>query len=311
MADNEMLASLLGYVKRAPGAAVDWLAGGARSGADPTLALMRGDAADQPFFPTADGGGRIGAIASALSGPMMPIKAPSGGAVLGAGPAFRAVKVAESNPITRKPVFEMFDEAGESLGRVNSATDEAGAIANHQRMAQMQAERAANPPPIQPPAEVTPAAAAPERNNWRMFRGEPQADDGYLYHVTSHPNARQILKDGLQPTHGGKTFAGGAYQDYSKGKAFVTDPDGVGFWNERVNAYLEHNFDKPPALATLRIPKDKVQGLQIDELGTGDAGANAYFSTKPIMSRAPLPAMPQTEEQKRAAMAELLRNGGA
>ena len=75
---------------------------------------------------------------------------------------------------------------------------------------------------------------------------------------------------------------------------FVTDPEGVGFWNERVGAYLDHNFDKPPALATLRIPKSKVHGLQADELGTADAGANAYYSTKPILSTSnPLASLQQ------------------
>jgi hypothetical protein len=60
------------------GGLLDWLAGGARAGAEPTMALMRGDALGEPLLPTATSGGRIGAIASALTQPMVPGAAPAG-----------------------------------------------------------------------------------------------------------------------------------------------------------------------------------------------------------------------------------------
>jgi hypothetical protein len=69
------------------GGLFDWLAGGAQAGAEPTMALMRGDALDQPLLPTADSGGRIGAVASAIGSTVMPVKAPAG--ALGAGPVMR------------------------------------------------------------------------------------------------------------------------------------------------------------------------------------------------------------------------------
>jgi hypothetical protein len=216
-----------------------------------------------------------------------PVAVRAGETVLGAGPvATRAVKVLDKDPITGKGIFEVFDDAGASMGRRRAMSEE-DAVAGHQRMQDAQASRAANPQPepIEPHQdEVAAAAPKPQRNNWRIFRGEPQTDDGYLYHVSSYPNARNILQEGLQPGYGGSTFSGGAYEGYSKGKAFVTDPEGVDFWKNRVEAYLQHNNDKAPALATLRIPKNKVTDLQIDELGTRDAYANAYYSTKPILS---------------------------
>lgn len=70
------------------GGLFDWLAGGAAAGAEPTMALMRGDAINEPLLPTATSGGRIGAIASALGSTVMPVAAPAG--ALGAGPVMRA-----------------------------------------------------------------------------------------------------------------------------------------------------------------------------------------------------------------------------
>lgn len=60
--------------------AIDWLAEGAKTGAEPTIALMRGDDLDQPLFPTVESGGksRLGAIASALDPNLIPGAAPAG-----------------------------------------------------------------------------------------------------------------------------------------------------------------------------------------------------------------------------------------
>lgn len=74
------------------GGLLDWLGGGAQAGAEPTMALLRGDALDQPLLPTADSGGRIGAVASAVGSTLMPVAAPTG--ALGAGPVLRAADAA-------------------------------------------------------------------------------------------------------------------------------------------------------------------------------------------------------------------------
>lgn len=77
-ATRNRLAELMTSIGQGAGKAVDWLAGGAQVGAEPTVALMRGDALDQPFLPTADSGGRLGAIASAVTAPLVPGSAPAG-----------------------------------------------------------------------------------------------------------------------------------------------------------------------------------------------------------------------------------------
>jgi hypothetical protein len=91
-ATRNRLADLMTSIGQGAGKAVDWLAGGAQAGAEPTLALMQPGAADQPFWPTADSGGRIGAVSSALTSVLNPVHAPAG--ALGAGPVMRTANAA-------------------------------------------------------------------------------------------------------------------------------------------------------------------------------------------------------------------------
>lgn len=83
---------------------IGWLAGGARSGAQPALNLMQPGAADKPFWPTLDSGGRIGEVASAISSVASPVKAPAG--ALGAG------------PVLRRASPEQFSAANKAVGDV-------------------------------------------------------------------------------------------------------------------------------------------------------------------------------------------------
>lgn len=57
---------------------LEWLGGGAAAGAEPIMGLLRGDAIDEPFLPTADSGGRVGAIASAITNHAIPGPKPAG-----------------------------------------------------------------------------------------------------------------------------------------------------------------------------------------------------------------------------------------
>jgi hypothetical protein len=113
------------------------------------------------------------------------------------------------------------------------------------------------------------------------FHGLDAADD-YLYHVTSEPNARKILERGLTPRKGRGMFNSGGYDQYSQGKAFLTDRPGVSFWQERVDAHLFDQFDDPPQVAVLRIPRSAVADLMDDAVGTRDARAASYYVTKQI-----------------------------
>jgi hypothetical protein len=113
------------------------------------------------------------------------------------------------------------------------------------------------------------------------FHGLDKADD-YLYHVTSEPNAKKILARGLTPRKGKGMFNGGGYDQYSQGKAFLTDRPGVSFWQDRVDAHLFDQFDDPPPMTVLRIPRSAVPGLMDDAIGTRDARAASYYVTKPV-----------------------------
>jgi hypothetical protein len=77
-------------------------------------------------------------------------------------------------------------------------------------------------------------------------------------------------------------FNSGGYDQYSQGKAFLTDRPGVSFWQEKIDAHLFDQFDDPPPMAVLRIPRSAVPGLMDDAIGTRDARAASYYVTKPV-----------------------------
>lgn len=106
--------------------------------------------------------------------------------------------------------------------------------------------------------------------------------DDYLYHVTSEPNAKKILERGLAPRKGRGMFNSGGYDNYSQGKAFLTDRNGVSFWQDRVENHLFDQFDDPPPVAVLRIPRAAVPNLAEDAIGSNDARALSYYVTKPL-----------------------------
>lgn len=113
------------------------------------------------------------------------------------------------------------------------------------------------------------------------FHGLDNADD-YLYHVTSETNAKKILERGLAPRKGRGMFNSGGYDQYSQGKAFLTDRPGVSFWQEKVGAHLFDQFDDPPPVSVLRIPRSAVVDFVDDTIGTRDARAASYYVTKPV-----------------------------
>lgn len=107
------------------------------------------------------------------------------------------------------------------------------------------------------------------------------ADDAFLYHVTSSDRVKKILKGGLTP--GAKaTIQGGAYQAYSRGKTFLTERSGVDFWKDRIEQHLAHAHDDPPDVAVIRVPRALVHNLQPDDLGTNDSHHQAYFTESPV-----------------------------
>jgi len=214
-------------------------------------------------------------------------KGVEGGQVLDQGPrlyAVRAEPTGKISPITRKPIFELFDGEGRRIGLSHSYETVTAAVEGH------------NTPKQAAPATPTysvPEPELPPRSNWKQTRGESftalDDDDGFLYHVTAAPNAKGIREAGLTP--GGRNTFGGVYEAYSSGKVFLTERSGVSFWKSRVEDQLQHNSDNPPKVVVMRIPKDLVKvPLAPDDIGTKDARARAYYSTETLYQSTPLPA---------------------
>lgn len=267
MADNSDLASMLGdgtksfleYLRRSGrnladggGAAVDWLASGARSGAEPTLAMMQPGAADQPFLPTADSGGRIGTLASALTGPMTPMTVPKGGMVLGAGPTFK---------ITNRPNGTAHILAEMPEGHVGGEIQNGTLRINH--------------------ADIPDPANRGKGHGVGMYESlldyARQNNLGVTSDMTVEAPAVRIYEALKRRGYDVERNPGGG----------IFEDDGT-HWN--TSPVFTVNPHKPTAPVAFDPAK----------AGSSDL----------LASRAPTPHAPQTEEQKRAAIAELLRNGG-
>lgn len=334
MANNEALAGMLGdgtksfleYLRRSGrnlaeggGAAVDWLAGGAKSGAEPTLAMMQPGAADQPFLPTADSGGRLGMLASALTGPMTPMSVPKGGMVLGAGPAVRtAEKALDMSPEARAARAAEMGYTVDAYHGTNadiSAFDARRAPKNEQ-MGLSGVHVAERP-------EFANLYADGKGGNVMPVKINPgKSLDGSALVTEGSPEA-QILTDllkgtGRKPYFSSSTMDGtgprmapplqGAIDMVSQAKAEKV-LRAHGYDSVKYNAtYGSHGVNgmnttnKSPAYVVFDPKNIRSANAAFDPAKAG--------SSDLLASRAPLPAVPQTEEQKRAAIAELLRNGG-
>jgi hypothetical protein len=115
------------------------------------------------------------------------------------------------------------------------------------------------------------------------FDPRDPVDDGYYYHITTKGAATKILKKGLVP-NSRATMDEGSYREYSKGKVFLTDRGGVNFWKMTVENHLNSQGRRATNLVVLRVPKQAIGKLDVDELGTRDAPATAYYSTEPVVA---------------------------
>jgi hypothetical protein len=197
----------------------------------------------------------------------------------------RAVQTRARSPITGKPVFDVLDADGNKVSTTHAAESAEEAVRLARELPAKQAANAARPLPAYQVTSPTPEP----RSNWKIHRGEVDSTEGpddFYYHVTTYQNAKAIIRDGLVPDSGGM-FTHGVYAAHSRGRVFLTERDGVNFWRERVEAQLQHNFDKPPAVAVVRIPKSAVQNAQPDDIGTQDARAGAFFVEGVLKQDAP------------------------
>ena len=203
--------------------------------------------------------------------------------VLEQGAAVRAEPTGKISPISRRPVFDVFDASGNKLTTTHSADTAEQAVAAFNRSQALRANPERAPIPVVGLPDSAPAVR--KASNWKQVRGQAftnlDGDDGYLYHVTSAPAAAGIRERGLTP--GAWQTFGGAYSAHSAGRVFLTERSGVSFWRERVENALHHHHDRPPAVVVLRIPKDKITvELLPDALGSDDARAPAYYATQTL-----------------------------
>ena len=194
--------------------------------------------------------------------------------------AARAEPTGKISPITRKPVFELFDANGQRIKLTHIYTSADDAVAGH------------NAPKPGAPTAATytlPEPELPLSSNWKQVKGQKfsalDEDDGYLYHVTAAPNAGGIRASGLTPNRGG--MFGNAYKGHSAGKVFITERSGVSFWKSRIEDQLQHASDNPASVVVMRIQKSKINAqLTPDDVGTKDARARAYYSTETLFQGA-------------------------
>lgn len=292
MADNSDLASMLGngtksfleYLKKAPGATVDWLAGGAKSGAEPTLAMMQPGAADQPFLPTADSGGRLGMLASALTGPMMPIKAPSGGAVLGAGPVFR----------TADKALDMAPEARAQRAAEQGFTADAyhGTTHDIREFDPARIGSETDPGYYGAGFYFAPDAAKASEYGDAVYPVKLKMQNPLVLRTMEEKDALDSIMRGPKDQYGASEVYPERATEWLRSKGY----DGVTVMSERY----------PDQVSEYMIPDPQQIRSRFAAFDPAKAGSSDLLA-----SRAPLPAVPQTDEQKRAAIAALLRNGGA
>ena len=106
--------------------------------------------------------------------------------------------------------------------------------------------------------------------------------DDYYYHVTLAPHAQRIVEN-QELTPGRAQFMGRAEPAaHSKGNVFLTDRNGVYFWASRVQDHAMDQYDDPPKVAVVRIPKRLVPDVSPDPAGTRDANAPAYIVKGPL-----------------------------
>jgi len=101
-----------------------------------------------------------------------------------------------------------------------------------------------------------------------------------LYHVTMIRKLPRIRTAGLTPNQP-SAFTAGFYPKYSRGKVFLTDAKGVGFWKHKIEYAEFDQFDDPMGVAVLTV---NVAGLdpQKDEEGSRDSGSEAFFVKQAI-----------------------------
>ena len=123
--------------------------------------------------------------------------------------------------------------------------------------------------------------------------------DGYLYHATSVNRLARILREGFRFTGRSIAGRGGGYEDHSIGRIFFSERPGASFWQERIEAHLFDQYDDPPDVVVLRVPRSALDRLlQEDPLGSEDARSPSYFVDAADLEDVPVRLVnPETVEE--------------
>ncbi|MCK9459602.1 MAG: hypothetical protein M0R80_08185 [Proteobacteria bacterium] len=105
-----------------------------------------------------------------------------------------------------------------------------------------------------------------------------EPNDEYLYHIS--PVSGKIIQTG-EIRSGKPTMGQGFYRSYSKGKVFFTERSEVKWWADRIEEHLEHQYDNPPPLSVVRIPREWIESrLQKDNIEPAHVSYFAVGSIK-------------------------------
>lgn len=117
----------------------------------------------------------------------------------------------------------------------------------------------------------------------------------YLYHCSHLEKVFDFDGDyeggiwthGLRPSY--RSQFGGGYDSHSRGKLFLSEYDGVIFWFSKMEqiAHNSSDFNSEKDFGwipvCLRVNKDYLDDLAIDELGTKDSGGVSSYSYSSII----------------------------
>lgn len=102
---------------------------------------------------------------------------------------------------------------------------------------------------------------------------------GHLYHVIFYNLLESIASAGLKPD-AGRGIGSRVYDQHRSGAIFLTDAAGVHFWASRAEEWAEGRSDDlledglVPVL--LRVPDSVLRSCEDDEVGSDDAGHDAF-----------------------------------
>lgn len=107
------------------------------------------------------------------------------------------------------------------------------------------------------------------------------ASDDYYYHITLAPYVDNILANGL---HINKKATVSNYREHSRGKIFLCDIGVVDWWKYNIEQHAFHQYDDEQfhKVSVLKIKKDKLTEVYVDEIGSEDSRGNCYYVTKNI-----------------------------